>query len=322
MTRANLRVETGVLATRIVVESGRAVAVEALHNGQPVTFRGSREIVCSAGAIETPKLLMLSGIGDGAALQGLGIPVVHHSPGVGRNLQDHLIAKFIYRARPCGTLNEIMQSPLRKAKMGLDYLLSRSGPLAIGAGEANAFARVTPGAEEAEVQFLFVNFSTFDYMKGLQDFPGFMFNYGACRPDSRGEVFLTSPDVRQKPGIRANYLDHPNDVRVMLGAARLGRRIAQQGPLAALIEEELRPGPDATTDEAIIANIRATAGTVFHPCGTAAMGSVLDPELRLRGIDGLRVADASAFPLIPSPNIQPAVMLVAERAAAFIRAAT
>ena len=124
----------------------------------------------------------------------------HHSPGVGRNLQDHLIAKFIYRAKPCGTLNEIMQSPLRKATMGLDYLLSRSGPLAIGAGEANAFARVTPGAEEAEVQFLFVNFSTFDYMKGLQDFPGFMFNYGVCRPDSRGEVFLKSPDAARQAG--------------------------------------------------------------------------------------------------------------------------
>lgn len=320
MGRANLRVETGVVATRIVVEAGRAVAVEALQNGQPVTFRAAREIVCSAGAIETPKLLMLSGIGDGAALQGLGIPLVHHNPQVGRNLQDHLIAKFIYRSKACGTLNEIMQSPLRKAKMGLDYLLSRGGPLSIGAGEANAFARVTPGAEEAEVQFLFVNFSTFDYMKGLQDFPGFMFNYGVCRPDSRGEVFLKSPDVHDKPGIRANYLDHPNDVRVMLGAARLGRRIAQQSPLAALIEEELRPGPGAATDDAILENIRATAGTVFHPCGTAAMGGVLDPQLRLRGIDGLRVADASAFPLIPSPNIQPAVMLVAERAAAFIRA--
>jgi choline dehydrogenase len=321
MRRANLRVETGVTATRILVQDGRAVAVEALQDGRPVTFRAAREVVCSAGAIETPKLLMLSGIGDGAALQGLGIPVVHHSPQVGRNLQDHLIAKFIFRSKPCGTLNEILQSPWRKARMGLDYLLSRAGPLAIGAGEANAFARVTPGAEEAEVQFLFVNFSTFDYMKGLQDFPGFMFNYGACRPDSRGEVFLRSPDMRDKPGIRANYLDHPNDVRVMLGAARLGRRIAQQSPLAALIEQELRPGPDATTDEALLASIRATAGTVFHPCGTAAMGAVLDPQLRLRGVDGLRVADASAFPLIPSPNIQPAVMLVAERAAAFIRAA-
>lgn len=324
MARGNLRVATGVLVRRIMVEGGRAVAVEAQRDGKPVTFRAAREIVCSAGAIETPKLLMLSGIGDGAALQALGIPVVQHSPGVGKNLQDHLIAKFIYRSKPCGTLNEIMRSPLRQARMGLDYLVSRTGPLAIGAGEANAFARVTPGAEEAEVQFLFVNFSTFAYEKGLHDFPGFMFNYGVCRPDSRGEVFLHSPDVRRKPGIRANYLDHPNDVRVMLGAAALGRRIAAQAPLATLIEEELRPGPDATGEDAILANIRATAGTVFHPCGTARMGAdplaVLDPQLRLRGVAGLRVADASAFPLIPSPNIQPAVMLVAERAAAFLRA--
>ncbi|MBR0652940.1 choline dehydrogenase [Roseomonas terrae] len=325
MKRGNLRVETGVLATRILVEDGRATAVEARQNGQPVIFRAAREIVCSAGAIETPKLLMLSGIGDGAALQALGLPVVLHSPGVGKNLQDHLIAKCIYRSKPCGTLNEILLSPFRKARMGLDYLLSRAGPLAIGAGEANAFARVTPGAEEAEIQFLFVNFSTFSYEAGLHDFPGFMFNYGVCRPDSRGEVFLKSPDATQKPGIRANYLDHPNDVRIMLGAARLGRKVAAQAPLAALIEEELRPGPDATTDEAILESIRATAGTVFHPCGTAKMGTdamaVLDPQLRLRGIDGLRVADASAFPLIPSPNIQPAVMLVAERAAAFMRQA-
>ncbi len=325
MSRGNLRVETGVLATRIVVENGRATAVEAIQDGQPVTFRAAREIVCSAGAIETPKLLMLSGIGDGAALQALGIPVVHHSPGVGKNLQDHLIAKVIYRSRPCGTLNEILLSPLRKARMGLDYLLSRTGPLAIGAGEANAFARITPGAEEAEVQFLFVNFSTFSYEAGLHDFPGFMFNYGVCRPDSRGEIFLKSPHVADRPGIRANYLDHPNDVRVMLGAAHLARKVATQAPLAALIEEELRPGPDATTDEAILENIRANAGTVFHPCGTAKMGSdamaVLDPQLRLRGVDGLRVADASAFPLIPTPNIQPAVMLVAERAAGFMRQA-
>jgi len=324
MARGNLRVETGVLVRRILVENGRAIAVEATQGGRPVTFRAAREIVCSAGALETPKLLMLSGIGDGAALQAMGIPVAHHSPGVGRNLQDHLIAKFIYRTRPCGTLNEIMLSPWKKARMGLEYLLARQGPLAIGAGEANAFARVTPGAEEADVQFLFVNFSTFDYMKGLQDFPGFMFNYGVCRPDSRGEVALRSPDVNDKPVIRPNYLDHPNDIRLMLGAARLGRRIAAQPPLAALIEEELRPGADATTDEALLESIRATAGTVFHPCGTAKMGTdrmaVLDPELRVRGLEGLRVADASAFPLIPSPNIQPAVMLVAERCADFIRA--
>lgn len=324
MNRPNLRVETGLAATRVVIEGARAAAVVVRRGGEAVTFRARRSVVLSAGAIETPKLLMLSGIGDGAALQAMGIPVVRHSPGVGRNLQDHLIAKLIYRTKPCGTVNEILLSHFRKARMGLDYLFRRMGPLAIGAGEANLFARVTPDAEEAEVQFLFVNFSTYNYAEGLHRFPGVMVNYGPCRPDSRGEISLRSPDPADKPVIRANYLDHPNDLRLMIGAARIGRRIAAQAPLAALIEEELRPGPEATTDEALAQNIRATAGTVFHPCGTAKMGTdamaVLDPELRVRGVEGLRVADASAFPLIPSPNIQPAVMMVAERAADFLKA--
>jgi choline dehydrogenase len=152
-----------------------------------------------------------------------------------------------------------------------------------------------------------------------------MLNYGPCRPDSRGTLTLRSPDPADAPVIRPNYLDHPNDLRVMLGAARFCRRIAEQAPLRDLIEAELRPGPDATTDDAIEANIRATAGTVFHPCGTARMGSddraVVDPELRLRGVEGLRIADASVFPLIPSPNIQPAALMVGERCAEFLRRA-
>ena len=324
MSRPNLRVETGVAAQRLVIEGGRATGVVVKRGGADVVFRARRSVVVCAGSLETPKLLMLSGIGDGAALQAMGIPVAHHSPGVGKNLQDHLIAKLIYRTKPCGTLNEILTSNLRKAKMGLDYLLRQMGPLAIGAGEANLFARVTPDAEEAEVQYLFVNFSSYNYAEGLHRFPGIMINYGTCRPDSRGELTLRSPDPADKPIIRANYLDHPNDLRLMVEAAKIGRRIATQGPLADLIEEELRPGPAAVTDEDIAANIRATASTVFHPCGTAKMGTdamaVLDPELRVRGVDGLRVADASVFPLIPSPNIQPAVMMVAERAAAFLKA--
>lgn len=324
MSRPNLRVETGIAAQRLVIDAGRATGVVAKRGAEELVFRARRSVVLSAGALETPKLLMLSGIGDGAALQAMGIETACHSPGVGKNLQDHLIAKLIYRVKPCGTLNEILMSNLRKAKMGLDYLLRQTGPLAIGAGESNLFARVTPGAEEAEVQYLFVNFSSYNYAEGLHRFPGIMINYGTCRPDSRGELTLRSPDPADKPVIRANYLEHPNDLRLMVEAAKIGRRIATMKPMADLIEEELRPGPAADTDEAIAENIRATASTVFHPCGTAKMGTdamaVLDPELRVRGVEGLRVADASAFPLIPSPNIQPAVMMVAERAAAFLRA--
>jgi len=321
MARPNLEVRTGIQAHRLVFEEGRAVAVETAQG----RFNATRSIVVSAGAIETPKLLMLSGIGDGAALKAMGIPVVTHSPDVGRNLQDHLIAKFIFRTKPCGTLNEILQSNIKKAAMGLDWLLRQAGPLTIGAGEATAFARITPGAEEAEAQLLFVNFSTFDYSKGLHSHPGVMLNYGPCRPDSRGTLTLRSPDPADHPIIHANYLDHPNDWRIMLGAAALCRRIASVGPLRGLIEEELRPGAAAASDEAYAQSIRDTASTVFHPCGTARMGSddraVLDPELRVRGVEGLRVADASAFPLIPSPNIQPAALMVGERCAGFMRAA-
>ena len=321
MSRGNLEVKTGVQVQRLIFEGQRCVGV-ATAQGE---FRARRSVVVSSGALETPKLLMLSGIGDGAALSSMGIPVVAHSPDVGRNLQDHLIAKFIFRTRPCGTLNEILQSRVKQAAIGLDWLLRKSGPLAIGAGEATGFIRVTPGAEEPEAQLLFVNFATFDYRKGLTDFPGVMLNYGACRPDSRGTLTLRSPDPRDPPVIRPNYLDHPNDLRVMLGAAAICRRIAAQAPFRDLIEEELRPGPDSTSDAAVEANIRATSGTVFHPCGTARMGSddraVLDSELRVRGVEGLRVADASVFPLIPSPNIQPAALMVGERCAEFLRRA-
>ena len=321
MKRSNLEVHTGIAVHRLIFEGRRAVGV-ATAQGE---FRARRCVVVSAGAIETPKLLMLSGIGDGAALQEMGIGTVAHSPDVGRNLQDHLIAKFIFRTKPCGTLNEILQSRLRQAGIGLDWLVRRQGPLAIGAGEATGFVRVTPGAEEAEAQLLFVNFATFDYRQGLTAFPGVMLNYGPCRPDSRGTITLRSPDPAAPPVIRPNYLDHPNDLRVMLGAAAICRRIVAQPPFRDLVAEELRPGADAD-EKAIEANIRATASTVFHPCGTARMGSddraVLDPELRVRGVEGLRVADASVFPLIPSPNIQPAALMVGERCAEFLRRAT
>nr|WP_281414749.1 GMC oxidoreductase [Plastoroseomonas arctica] len=152
-----------------------------------------------------------------------------------------------------------------------------------------------------------------------------MFNFGQCRPDSRGRITLRSPDIADKPVIRANYLDHPNDVRVMLEAAKLSRRVMEKPPFAGLIEEEIRPGADVRDEDGYLRHIRATAGTVFHPCGTVRMGTddqaPLDPHLRLKGVEGLTVADASVFPLIPSPNIQPAVMLVAERAAGFLRQA-
>ena len=221
-------------------------------------------------------------------------------------------------------MNEITASRLRTAGMAARYALRRRGPMAVGATEAMLFARVTPGAEEAEVQFQFINFSLLPgggYV--LPKHPGFMFNFGQCRPDSRGELRLRSADPDDKPVIRANYLSAPGDQHVMVAAARVARRLGRTAPFSGLVLEELAPSPEIESDDDLLDYVRASGTTVYHPCGTCRMGgdagAVVDPELRVRGIDGLRIADASVTPLVPSSNIQPAVMMVAERAADFIR---
>ena len=324
--RPNLRVVTGISVTGLTIEDGRVIGCVARQDGAERRFVARRETVLCAGAIMSPKLLMLSGIGDGEALQALGIPVALHRPAVGRNLQDHLIVRSSFRTRPASTLNELTATRLRMARMGLGYLLRRSGPMAVGATEATLFARVTPGAEEAEIQMQFINFSL-QPGRGytLETEPGFMFNFGQCRPESRGEITLRSPDIDDKPRIQPRYLTHPTDQRVMIEGARLGQRLARTRPFADLVERQLAPDPAAASDEELLAYIRQTGTTVYHPCGTCRMGmdetAVIDPQLRLRGLAGLRIADASVMPLVPSSNIQPAVMMVAERAADFLRAA-
>ncbi|GAC1346713.1 MAG: choline dehydrogenase [Acetobacteraceae bacterium] len=323
--RPNLRVVTGVTVSRLLIEAGRATGcIGRRSGGGPETFTAAREVILCAGAIASPKLLMLSGIGDGAALQALGLPVHVDRPAVGQNLQDHLIVRFTFRTRPAQTLNELTSTRLRMGAMALGYALRRSGPMAVGATEATLFTRVTPGAEEAEVQFQFINFSVTPGMGYvLPKHPGFMFNFGQCRPDSRGSLTLRSPEPDAKPVIRANYLSAPADQHVMLEASRLARRLGRAKPFADLVLEELQPDPGVTSDAAMLDYIRGAGTTVYHPCGTCRMGAddaaVLDPQLRVRGLDGLRVADASVMPLVPTSNIQPAVMMIAERAADLIR---
>lgn len=326
MGRANLQVITGATAERLEIAEGRVRGVQVrMPDGQTRRIAARKEVVLSAGSIASPHLLLLSGIGDGAALSALGITPVLHRPSVGQNLQDHLVARMTFRTRPAGTLNEITASPLRMAGMVMQYAASRTGQMAVGATEATLFARATPGAEEAELQYQFINFSlTPNAGYVLPRHPGVMINWGPCRPDSRGTLALRSANPRDMPLIEPNYLDAPSDQRLMIEGARIGRRIARSPAFKALVEEELLPPPEAETDEELLDFIRATSTTVYHPCGTCRMGTddaaVLDPQLRLRGLDGLRVADASAMPLVPSGNIQPAVMMLAERAASFIRA--
>ena len=239
--RPNLQVLTGIRVQRVLIEDGRAVGVSARRDGdagEEQRFEARREVVLCAGAVASPKLLLLSGIGNGEELSALGIPVEAHLPGVGRNLQDHLIARLSFRTRPAGTLNEIMASRFRLASTALGYALRRNGPLAVGATEATLFARLTPGAEEAEAQYQFINFSLSSTGYVLQPHPGVMINFGQCRPDSRGVLRLRTPMPEDKPVIQANYLEAPSDQRVMVEAARLGRRIGRAPPFADLVEEE------------------------------------------------------------------------------------
>lgn len=322
-SRPNLRVLTGVRAHRVAIAEGRAHAVEGRGPAGPARWPARREVILSAGTIESPKLLMLSGIGDAAALAAFGIVPVLDARGVGRDLQDHLVVRMPFRTRPCGTMNEYTASWLGHLRMGARWLFARSGPLAVGASEASLFARVTPGAEEPDVQIQFINFSFTTMAEGLHPHPGIALVVGQCRPDSRGEILLASPDPEVPPRIVPNYLSAPNDVFVTVEAVKLARRIAAAEPLAGLIEAELLPGPEVAADPAIAAWVRSAASTVYHPCGTVRMGdddaAPLDPRLRVKGIAGLRVVDASVFPLVPSSNIQPAVLMVAERASAMIR---
>jgi choline dehydrogenase len=326
--RSNLTVHVEQVGQRILIENGRATGVVVRGPEGERTFRARREVILCAGAIESPKLLMLSGIGDGAALQSMGIPVAVNAPEVGKNLQDHFMVRYAFRTKPCGTLNEIMANPVRAAGLGLGWFLRRKNQMAVGASEASLFARVLPGSEEPEVQFQFVNFSLGDQSRGassLAKYPGFTFNYCVCRPDSRGELTLRAPTADAKPVIRANYLSAPSDIRIMLESHRLGRRIAATEPFANLVEREEFPGPDTQSDDQVLDYIRANGATVYHPCGTNRMGAddraVVDTDLRVRGVCGLRVADASVFPLVPSSNIHPAVLMLAERAAEIIRRA-
>ena len=321
--RPNLRIMPQRTILRLLFDGRRCTGALVRSPAGLERWEARREVVLSAGAIGTPQILMLSGIGDGAHLQEMGIPVLHHSPGVGRNLQDHFLQRMRYRVRPCGTVNELVRSPVGKLRMAARYAFDRRGPMSIGAAEANLFARVLPGAEEPDMQYLFVNFTVTTYAEGPDPWPGFMFSACQCRPDSRGTITLRSPDPDDRPVIRANYLEAPQDQRLMVEGVKYARHLAAQAPMAALIEAELTPGPAARTDEEILAHIRRDGGTVYHPCGTARMGeddqAPVDSALRVKGAEGLRVADASVMPLIPSSNIQPAALMIGERAAALLR---
>ena len=325
LSRQNLNLKTETHVRRIILDGKRAVGLEVEQGGQIKRIGARREVILSGGSINSPILLMASGIGPAAELKDAGVTPQHDLAGVGKDLQDHLMSRIVFRTKIKGTLNEIMQSPLKQAKMGLEYLLTRGGQLAVGATEATMFVKSRPTEPVPDLQFQAINFSTEGAFKvGLHSFPGFMFNFCVCRPHSRGEIKLADPEGRKVPHIHANYMTHPEDWRMMIDGWRIARQIRETDPFKSLIEEQMMPGPEGETEEGFKEYVRNNASTVYHPCGTARMGTddraVTDPEgLRVRGLEGLRVVDASVMPMVPSSNIHPATIMVAEKASDAIK---
>jgi choline dehydrogenase-like flavoprotein len=323
--RPNLDLITDAFALRIVFEGSRAVGIEVARDDKVEVIRAEREVILSAGAIASPHLLLLSGIGPAEHLQERGVPVVHDLAQVGRNLQDHFQARLAFRVQGPGSLNQRVASLWGKALMGAEFALRRTGPLTVSAGTAGLFARVLPGSETPDVQYHFLPFSTSKTMMELHDFPGLTISACQLRPESRGTITLASPDPMQPALIHANYLATETDRRCMVEGIKLGRRLAQTAALSRVVTEEVVPGAAAATDDDILAFIRRTGSTIYHPSGTCRMGgdpaSVVDPELRVRGIEGLRVADAAVMPTVVSGNTNAPSIMIGEKCADMVKAA-
>ncbi len=323
MRRPNLQVVTNALATRLLFEGRRTTGLRFRRGGAEETIRARREVILCGGAVNSPQLLMLSGIGPGAHLQSLGIETIQEAPGVGRNLQDHLKVAFAYRCRAPITVNDVMQNPLRMVRAGLEYALFRSGPLALSAASAGIFARTRPELATPDIQFHFINFSSDTSAAELHPFSGFTQHVCQLRPESRGAIELRSADPAAAPVIRPNYLAEEMDRRTIVAGLKLARRIAARPVLRRFIESEHAPGDSVRTDDEFLDYARRTGSTVFHPVGTARMGSdamaVVDERLRVRGVEGLRVADASVMPTLVSGNTNAACIMIGEKCADLVR---
>lgn len=322
--RANLRALTHAAAQRILFEGRRAVGVEVLRGGERIVLRARREVLVSAGSIASPQLLMLSGVGPGAHLAEHGIAVVRDLPGVGENLQDHYGAILTYRSRLPVTVNDLMQSRLRQLVAGLRYVLFRTGPLTISAAQVGAFLRSGPDVATPDIQFLFQTFSHDEYDAGLHSFSGFANVVCPTRPESRGHLRLKSADPAAAPMMQPNYLSAEADCRVLVAAIRLARRIAEHDPIRGHILAEHAPGPQIDSDDEVLAYARETGLSIAHQVGTCRMGTdpmaVVDPQLRVHGLEGLRVVDASVMPTLISGNTNAPTIMIAEKAADMIRA--
>jgi len=322
--RTNLQVETDAHVTSIAFEGSRAVGVRFRKNGTEREARTSREIILSAGALQSPQLLQLSGVGPGALLQQFGIPVVKDLPGVGENLQDHLQLRVMYKCTKPITTNDDLSSFYRKALIGARWLFARRGPLAIGINQGGLFARALPESRTPDLQFHFATLSAELAGAKPHPWPGFTMSVCQLRPESRGRVRIASTDAMQPPSMQPNYLSEELDQRFAVAGIRYARRLAATAALKPYIAEEYRPGPAAQSDGELLEFARNYGATIFHPAGTCKMGSdpraVVDDRLRVHGLGALRVADCSIMPTLVSGNTAAPVVMIAEKAADLILA--
>jgi choline dehydrogenase-like flavoprotein len=324
--RPNLTVMTDVLARRVRLDGRRALGVELLRGGEEAFAEARVETILAAGAIGSPQILQLSGIGPGAALQALGVPVAHDLAGVGENLQDHLQLRMAFKVKHAVTLNQRANSLWGKTMMGLEYALFRTGPLTMPPSQLGGFARSDPSQATANVEYHVQPLSLDKFGDPLHPFPAFTASVCHLRPTSRGHVRIKSADPRAHPAIVPGYLSTPGDRKVAADALRLTRRIAAQPALARYAPLEFKPGPEFQTDAELARAAGDIGTTIFHPVGTCRMGratdhaAVVDARLRVRGIERLRVVDASIMPTITSGNTNAPTLMIAERGSDMIRA--
>jgi choline dehydrogenase len=325
MKRPNLRVITNAPAERIIFEGKRAKGIVFRQDGREVTVLARREVILSGGSINSPQLMLLSGVGPAGDLKAMGIPVVHDLKGVGENLQDHYGAIITYKSRLPLTVNDIMVSRYRQLKAGLQYVLFRRGPLTISAAQVGAFFKTRPEVASPDAQFLFQTFSHDEYDEGLHKFSGFANVVCPVRPESRGTLKLKSRDPRQPPSMQANYLSAEIDRTTLVDGIKIARKVAEHKTIGEHILSEYLPGPDVQTDDELLAYSRETGLSIAHQVGTCKMGSdanaVVDSDLRVHGIEGLRVIDASIMPTLISGNTNAPTIMIAEKGADAIKAA-
>ncbi len=318
MQRPNLQVMTQAQATHILFEGKRAIGVAYQQNGKTEQVRAAQEVILAGGAINSPHLLLLSGVGPAAQLTALGVQVVHDLPGVGQNLQDHILIATAFRCTQPITL-----ASAEKLSNILSFLLFKNGPLTSNVGEAAGFLKTRPSLPAPDLELIFAPVYFIEHSFGNPSGHGFTIGAILLQPESRGQIILRSPDPLAPPAIQPNYLSTPADAKTLVEGVKLARRIAQASAFAPYRGEEVVPGSNAQTDEAIAEQIRQHAQTLYHPVGTCKMGSdplaVVDAHLRVRGVEGLRVVDASVMPTIPRGHTNAPTIMIAEKAADLIK---